>query len=126
VGIAVITNDNGITLFPFERESILVLKVNPLSPFGVGEFRKISEGQLDWSILSLELLDTGPRVEPHVMVCNRGIDNVTIKTGSELKGRHVELGLHVKLFTQVVTSPGNLKATLFCSCLSLFWAIGHK
>lgn len=70
MGVAIVTDDDGISLLPFEGETVLVLEVDPEFPLVKSELRKISESELDWSVLSPELLDTRPRVEPHVMVCD--------------------------------------------------------
>lgn len=126
VSVAIVADDDSISLLPLEGEPVLVLEVNPLLPLSVSELGMVSESELDWSVFSLKLLDTGPWVKPHVMVSDWGIDNVTIETGSVLKGGDIELGLHVLFFTKMIFSPGNLKATLFCSSLSCFWAFGHE
>lgn len=60
VSVAVVADDNGITLFPFEGEAILVLEVNPLFPLVVSQLREVTKGQLDGSVLGLEFLDAGP------------------------------------------------------------------
>lgn len=126
MSVAIVAYDYSITLFPLEGEAILVLEFNPLLPFRVSELGKISEGKLDWSVFSLKLLDTGPGVKPHVMVSDRGVDNVTIETRSILKGRDIKFSFHVLFLSKVISSPGNLKTTLLRGCLSFFWAISHK
>jgi hypothetical protein len=60
MSVAIVAHDDSITLLPFEGEAILVLEFNPLLPLGVSELGEISEGELDWSVFSLKLLDTGP------------------------------------------------------------------
>lgn len=126
VSVTVIANDNGISLFPFKGESVLVLQVNPLLPFSIGQLREVTKSELDRSVLGLELLHTGPRIEPHVMISDRRVNDVSIHVGSIFKGRDVELGHHVPLFAEGVSSPRDLETALFSGGLSLFRALGHE
>jgi len=60
VSVAIVTDDDSISLLPFEGEAVLVLEVNPLLPLVVSELRMVSESELDGSVFSLKLLDAGP------------------------------------------------------------------
>lgn len=60
MSVAIVADDDSISLLPLEGEPVLVLEVNPLLPLSVSELGMVSESELDWSVFSLKLLDTGP------------------------------------------------------------------
>ena len=83
---SVVTDDNGISLLPFNRESVVVDKLGPELPVFPLDVSVVAIGHLDRAVLRLELTDSRPSVKPREVVSDVGVGDVHVILREVLKG----------------------------------------
>jgi hypothetical protein len=122
----IVAEHDEVTFFISDREPIFVVEVNPVGPFVLGELSVVTEGHLQVSVKGMKILDTGPVVEPRVVVSNGRVQEILANHGSILEGIDVVSRLHVSFFALPVFAPSDFESRLFCTFLSFLGIISHE